>query len=142
MAESIAPQAKKAKGSAPLTRTTAEEWARQFKNDLYAEEECSFAVFVNTALILRESTVKDHLKSKKKQRAVLLRVLQPAGKMCILADIPLEKTDKIRQFLEKHCKQVGALPKVHVPTLRTTYVPKLFSSVKLSCLYNQIFCCV
>ena len=41
-------------------------------------------------------------------------------KMCTLADIPLEKTDKIRPFLEKHCKQAGALPKV--PTLRNTYV--------------------
>ena len=30
-------------------------------------------------------------------------------KMCMLADIPLEKTDKIRPFLEKHCEQVGAL---------------------------------
>ena len=56
-------------------------------------------------------------------------------KICTLADIPLEKIDKIRPLLEKHCKQVG--PKV--PTLRTTCVPKLFSSVKLSRLYNQIF---
>ena len=57
--------------------------------------------------------------------------------MCTLADIPLEKTNKIRPFLEKCCKQVGALPKV--PTLRTTYmyVPKLFSSVKLSRLHNR-----
>ena len=28
---------KKAKRSAPLMRVTAEEWARQFKNDLYAD---------------------------------------------------------------------------------------------------------
>ena len=47
-------------------------------------------------------------------------------KMCTVADIPLEKTDKMRPFLEKHCKQAGALPKV--PTLCTTYVPKLFES--------------
>ena len=40
-------------------------------------------------------------------------------KMCTLADIPLEKTEKIRPFLLKHCKQAGALPQVK--HLRTAY---------------------
>ena len=51
MAKSIAPQAKKAKRSAPLTRVTAEERSRQFKNDLYADGGVLF--------------LKDLLKSKK-----------------------------------------------------------------------------
>ena len=40
--------------------------------------------------------------------------------MCTVADITLEKTDKSRPFLEKHCKQAGALPKA--ATLRRVYV--------------------
>ena len=49
-------------------------------------------------------------------------------KMCTLTDIPL-KTDRIRPFLEKHYKQVGALPKVlHfvLPTCQS-YSPQLSS---------------
>ena len=45
--------------------------------------------------------------------------------MCTLADIPLEKVEKIRPFLKKYCVQAGALPKVD--QLRTVYVPRLFS---------------
>ena len=45
--------------------------------------------------------------------------------MCSLADIPLEKVEKMRPFLNKHCNQAGALPQVD--QLRTTYVPRLFS---------------
>ena len=39
--------------------------------------------------------------------------------------------------MEKHCKQAGALPKI--PTLRTTYVPKLFEShfSALKCLLHD-----
>ena len=39
---------------------------------------------------------------------------------------PLDKTEKIRPFLLKYCKQGGALPQV--ATLRTSYVPKLYES--------------
>ena len=45
--------------------------------------------------------------------------------MCTLADILLEKLEKMRPFLKKHCVQAGALPKVD--QLRTVYVPRLFS---------------
>ena len=56
--------------------------------------------------------------------------------MCTLADIPLEETEKIRLFLEKHCKQ-GALPKV--APLRTSYVPMLYGShfSALKCLLHD-----
>ena len=47
-------------------------------------------------------------------------------KMCTVADIPLETTEKMRPVLQKHCKQEGALPQV--PTLRTTYVPRLYKT--------------
>ena len=33
-------------------------------------------------------------------------------KMCSVADVPLEKVEKMRPFLNKHCSQAGALPKV------------------------------
>ena len=45
-------------------------------------------------------------------------------KMCNVADIPLEKTEKVRPFLQKHCPQAGALPQSK--QLRSTYVPWLF----------------
>ena len=31
-------------------------------------------------------------------------------KICTLADIPLEETDKMKPFLQKYCKPSGALP--------------------------------
>ena len=31
-------------------------------------------------------------------------------KMCTVADIPLDKTEKMRPFIKKHCSQGGALP--------------------------------
>ena len=45
-------------------------------------------------------------------------------KICTLADIPLEKTEKLRPFLLKHCKQGGAIPQAKF--LRTEYIPRLF----------------
>ena len=41
-----------------------------------------------------------------------------------MADIPLEKTEKIKPFLVKHCQQGGALPQAKF--LRSEYVPRLF----------------
>ena len=61
-----------------------------------------------------------------KSRELRVEFVLDYVKMGIVADIPLEKTDKMRPFLEKHHKQAGVLPKI--PTLRTTYVPKLFES--------------
>ena len=93
----------------------------------------------------RVDTVKDHLMSKKhaakkevwkaksssskapstsqkmtlgmvvKSRELWVEFVLDYVKMCTVTDIPLEKTDKMRPFLEKHCKQAGALPKV--PTI-------------------------
>ena len=66
MAELIASQAKKAKRSAPLTHVTAEERARQFKNDFYAGEGVLFCCFGEHSIdFTRVDTVKDHVKSKK-----------------------------------------------------------------------------
>ena len=68
----------------------------------------------------RQATLGTVLKSKDLREEFVLDYL----KMCTLADILLEKTNKIRPFLEKHCKQAGAIP--NVPTLRSTctYVPR------------------
>ena len=157
MAESTMPAAKKAKRSAPLSRITAAERAKQFKTDFYADGGVLFCRFCEHSVdFTRVDTVKDHLKSKKhaakkevlkaknsssnapstsrqmtlgtvvKSRDLRAEFVLYYVKMCTVADIPLEKTDKMCSFLEKHCKQAGALPKV--PTLRTTYVPKLFES--------------
>ena len=47
-------------------------------------------------------------------------------RICTLADVPLEKTDKIRPFLGKYCAQAGALPQID--QLRSTYIPRLFEA--------------
>ena len=47
-------------------------------------------------------------------------------KMCTVADIPLEKTEKMRPFLQKYCKQARSLHQV--PTLRSMYIARLFES--------------
>ena len=80
MAESITPRAKKAKRSAPLTRVTAEERARQFKDDLYADGGVLFCRFCEHSIdFTRVDTVKDHLKSMEmetlKDISKLIRVL-------------------------------------------------------------------
>ena len=66
MAESTMPAAKKAKRSAPLSRVTAAERAKQFKTDFYADGGVLFCRFCEHSVdFTRVDTVKDHLKSKK-----------------------------------------------------------------------------
>ena len=155
MDELAPPRAKKPKRSTPITRLTAEERAKQFSEDFYADGGVLFCRFCEHSLdFVRIDTVKDHIKSKKHgAKKESKKQSGPAGplsvrqttlgtmakskdmresfvldylKMCTTADIPLEKTEMIRPFLQKHCKQAGALPQV--ATLRTTYVPRLFEA--------------
>lgn len=95
----------------------------------------------------RVDTVKDHIKSKKHtaNKSAATTTQSPKQvtlssswtskdlrdnfvldfvKMCTMADIPIEKTDKMRGFVVKHCKQGGSLPQPK--TLRSVYVPRLF----------------
>ena len=94
---------------------------------------------------VRVDTIKDHLKSKKhctrkaskteasqgSSKQVALSALVKARdlrkefvldyiKMCTIADIPLEKTEKVQPFLRKYCSQAKD------KQLRTMYVPRLF----------------
>lgn len=72
MADSAPPKAKKAKRSVPVIRLSAEERAKQFKDDLYADSRVLFVNFVLTALIIpgtRVDTIKDHLKSTAQRSA-------------------------------------------------------------------------
>ena len=60
------PAAKKAKRSAPLYRVSAEELAKEFKTDCYADEWVIFCRCCEHSIdFTRVDTVKDHLKSKK-----------------------------------------------------------------------------
>ena len=114
-------------------------------------EESFFVSIANIAF-----TIKDHLKSKKhiSNKEAAQRKTEESGagsssrqltlstvlksydahqdfildyiKVCTLADIPLEKTEKIKPFLQKYCAQAGALPQTD--QLRSTYVPRLFEA--------------
>ena len=60
------PAPKKARRSTPLSRVTAEERAKQFKTELYADGGVLFCRYCDHSIDLtRIDTVKDHLKSKK-----------------------------------------------------------------------------
>ena len=97
---------------------------------------------------IRVHTIKDHLKSKKHKQSkdlkeaggstgahqVTLKSLKSRDlreefvvdfiKMVSMADIPLEKVEKMKPFLVKYCKQSGTLSQAS--TLRSTYVPQAF----------------
>ena len=158
MADSAPPRAKKAKRSAPISRVSAEERAKQFKDDLYTDGGVLFCKYcVHSVDYMGVDTIKEHLKSKmhcakkcSKQsketvsgavagpftsRQVTLSSIVKSKdlreefvldyiKLCTLADIPLYKTDAMRPFLQKYCKQAGTLPQVS--TLRNVYVPRLY----------------
>ena len=141
------PRTKKPKRSAPLCRITAEE----FSEDMYADGVLFCRFCAHSVDYTRSDTVKDHIKSKKhlankeakrrdassSTRQTTLGAMMKSKdlresfvldfvKMCTVADIPLEKTEKVRPFLQKYCQQAGALPQA--ATLRTTYVPRLFEA--------------
>ena len=66
MAESAPPRAKKVKRSTPISRVSAEERAKQFKDDLYADSGVLFCRYCEHSVdFSRVDTIKDHLRSKK-----------------------------------------------------------------------------
>ena len=66
MAESAPPRAKKTKRSAPVSRVSAGERAKQFRDDLYADGGVLFCKYSAYSVgYTRVDTIKDHLKSKK-----------------------------------------------------------------------------
>ena len=65
----------------------------------------------------RQATLTSVVKSKDLREEFILDYV----KLCTVADV---KTEKMRPFLLKHCKQAGALPQDKF--LRITYVPRLY----------------
>ena len=152
MAESLPPPAKKR--AAPLAKVTAKERVKQFPAELYEDGGVLFCRFCDHSLdFVRLDTIKDHFKSKKHRMRKERKEAESSSdvgpgpvqrtlttickskdlredfildflKMCTIADIPVEKTEKMMPFLRKHCKQGGALPESDC--LRARYVPKLF----------------
>ena len=136
MADMTPPAPKTARRSAPVSRVSAEELAKQFK-DLYADGGVLFCFYCDHSIdYVRIDTIKDHLKSKKhcqrkasKQSKAVTSgpstskqvTLHSAVKSKDLreefvldtvslfthADIPLHKVEKMRPFLQKYCQQVS-----------------------------------
>ena len=140
------PPRKRAKSSVPAKKVSAEGRAEQF-DDLYSDGGVLFCRYCcHSVDFVRVDTIKDHLKSKKhlekkggqsskgarqvcltsivKSKSMREEFILDYIKLCSLAEIPLEKTEKMRPFFTKHCKQGGALPKDKF--LRSEYVPRLF----------------
>ena len=62
----MATPAKRARRSAPIPRVTADERAKQFQEDLYADGGVLFCKFCEHCIdFVRVDTIKDHLKSQK-----------------------------------------------------------------------------
>ena len=78
MAESRAPSAKKAKRITAIGRVNAQERARQYKEDMYADDGVLFCKFCEHSVdFVRVDTIKDHLKSKKHRVRKRLKLAKP-----------------------------------------------------------------
>ena len=80
------PAPKKARRCTPLAWVIAEDRARQFKTELYADDGVLFCCYCDHSLdFIRVDTVKDHLKSKKHAtRKQGLRKVSPAAHLCVV----------------------------------------------------------
>lgn len=142
--------AKKLRNSALSPKYRAE----QYPNDYYVSGEMLFCKFCqHTVDWKRKNTCDDHLlskahmKNKERNRATnvckanTLMQTSIAGSnksadlrrqfvedfvaICAEADIPLEKLEKLRLFMVKHCRQGGALPE-NVSSLSQIHLPSVF----------------
>ena len=147
------PPPKRGRHSIPVMRVTAEERVKQFPEDLYSDDGVLFCKFCDHSIdYVRIDTIKDHMKSKKHtqrkdqkeagssatthQQVTLTSMARSRDlreefvidflKMATMADIPLEKVEKMKPFLLKYSKQAGTLPMA--ATLCSTYIPHLFGS--------------
>ena len=144
-----------------MLRVCAAERAKQWPDELYSDSDVLFCKFCQHSLDhVRVDTIKDHMISKKHQANKAAQTQKPALKqvtlhsmldsksrslredfvldfikMLTVADIPMEKAEKMKPFIVKHCKQGGTLPKSQ--TLRQLYVPRLFEEHKQA-LKNQL----
>ena len=145
------PPAKRGRRTTPVLRVTAEERVKQFPEDLYSDDGILFCKFCDHSIdYVRIDTIKDHMKSKKhtqrkdqkeagssatthhqvtltsmaRSRDLREEFVIDFLKMATMADIPLEKVEKMKPFLLKYSKQAGTLPMA--ATLRSTYIPRLF----------------
>ena len=124
MAERISPpSAKKAKRTAPMYRVSAEERAKQFKGDLNADGGVLFCKYCQHSIdYVHVDTIKvkaqKHISRKEaklseagassaasnsRQITLSSKVSRRPSRIhlriCTLADVPLEKTDKIRPLI-------------------------------------------
>ena len=125
----IPPPAKKGRAgrAAPVAKIMANERVKQFPMELYEDSGIPSCHFCDHSLdFIRLDTIKDHFKSKKNKMRMDLKEAESSGvagpvqvtlrtaikskdlreefilnfiKMCTVADIPLEKPEKMRPFL-------------------------------------------
>ena len=131
-----------------MLRVTAEEQVKQFPEDLYSDDGILFCKFCDHSVdYVGIDTIKDHMKSKKHtqrkdqkeagssatthQQVTLTRSRDLREefvidflKMATMADIPVDKVEKMKPLLLNYSKQAGTLPMA--ATLRSTYIPRLF----------------
>ena len=123
------PPAKRGRRTTPVLRVTAEERVKQFPEDLYSDDGVLFCKFCDHSVdYVRIDTIKDHMKSKKhtqrkdqkeagssatthhqvtltsmaRSRDLREEFVIDFLKMATMADIPLEKVEKMKPFLLKY----------------------------------------
>ena len=132
-------------------KINARKRAADFPNDLYSDNISLFCLQCDIPLSLKLSTIKDHLKcpshknnkakkankSLPKQTTLITAInssiqrsdfVKDFVKMCLVANIPLEKTAKMMPFMRKHCKVGGAL--TTGKNLRDNYVPVVANELR------------
>ena len=132
-------------------KINARKQAADFPHDLYSDNNSLFCLQCEIPLSLKLSTIKDHLKcpvhknnkakkankSLPKQTTLITAInssiqrsdfVKDFVKMCLVANIPLEKTAKMVPSMRKHCKAGGAL--TTGKSLRDNYVPVVANDLR------------
>ncbi|CAB5359086.1 unnamed protein product [Rhizophagus irregularis] len=130
----------------PTSTVTVFSRAREFSEDFFADNGklmcrfCDHSInFQTKNTITAHIGSKTHIRNKNEKKEQQIKKRQPtiqtilnASKTAVnnlvdafvTADIPLEKIDKLQNWLRKNCNEGGFIPKSD--TLRRDYLPKLF----------------
>src|SRR5260363_339948 len=135
---------------------------KEYPEDFRVDNDLLFCKFCNIPIeCKRKSTVDDHIDSKshKENKAkanqssthtfqrtlqttlnaydVRRAIIKDLIETMVMADIPLEKVNHLRPFLQKYCREGGAIPQAS--TLRQVYLPDIFDDhiLKLKDLFKE-----
>ncbi|CAG8830250.1 24514_t:CDS:2, partial [Gigaspora rosea] len=69
-----------------------------------------------------QRTLQTTLNAADSRQAIIKNLVETV----VMANIPLEKVNNLRPFLQKYCREGGSIPQA--PTLRQVYLPGIFEN--------------